>query len=75
MDARFQGVDARFQNLEGQMETRFQSLENRMDDRFQGVEVRIQSLENLIRQLMHQVSLEGSLRERIAALEARLPQH
>jgi hypothetical protein len=39
------------------------------------VEVRIQSLEDLIRQLGHQISLEGSIRERLASLEARIPQH
>ena len=39
------------------------------------VEVRIQSLEDLIRQLGHQISLEGSIRERLATLQARIPQH
>lgn len=57
------------------VEVRVQSMEDQMNLRFQSVEARFQSLENLIGQLIHQVSLEGSLRERIASLEARLPQH
>jgi predicted nucleic acid-binding Zn-ribbon protein len=57
------------------VEVRIQSLENQIDVRIQSVDVRIQGIENLIHQLMHQISLEGSLRERIASLEARIPQH
>ena len=43
-----------------------QALEARMDGRLLGIE-------NLIRNLIQQTSIESSLRERVASLEARMP--
>jgi uncharacterized protein YjbJ (UPF0337 family) len=63
------------------------SLEHRIDDakdtlraemraldaRLGTLDIRFSSLEDLVRSFMQQVSVESSLRERVASLEARMP--
>lgn len=71
LTARIDAVAGRVESVAGSVEEAKQTL--RADIRT--VEVRIQGLEDLIRQLGHQISLEGSIRERLASLEARIPRH
>jgi flagellar capping protein FliD len=77
----------RLDNIDRRIDEMRSSLEHRIDDsketlraemraldaRFNTLDSRFNSLENLVRGFMQQVSVETSLRERVASLEARLP--
>lgn len=80
--AKIEAVDRALQDTKETLSTRIEAVANSVEETKQTlradirtVEVRIQSLENLIRQAMDRISLKGSLRERIASLEARVSQH
>jgi division protein CdvB (Snf7/Vps24/ESCRT-III family) len=70
----------RLDNIERRIDEMRSSLEHRIDDsketlraEMRALDARLVSLENLIRSFMQQVSMEASLRERVASLEARMP--
>jgi hypothetical protein len=81
------GIDRRFDETRSSLEHRIddsketlraemRALDARfdaLDARFDAIDARFNSLENLVRSFMQQVSVETSLREREASLEARLP--
>ncbi len=60
---------AEIKTHEAKMDGRFMGL----DGRFGAIDARFATLEGLIRSLTQQVTFEFGLRERVAALEARLP--
>jgi len=70
----------RLDNIDRRLDDMRSSLEHRIDDsketlraEMRALDARLTSLENLIRGFMQLVSVETSLRERVASLEARLP--
>jgi hypothetical protein len=73
-------VDDLRQRLERRIDDTKSSLEHRIDDEkdvlraeMRALNTRMNMLENLIRGLIQQVSVERALRERVASLEARMP--
>ncbi len=73
-----QGV--RLDGIEKRLDDSRHSLEQRIDDskdllraEMRALDARMNTLESLIRSLTQQVTMESSLRERVASLEARMP--
>jgi hypothetical protein len=70
----------RLDNIDRRIDEMRSSLEHRTDDSMESLraevralDARLTSLESLIRGFMQLVSVETSLKERVASLEARLP--
>jgi hypothetical protein len=55
------------------LRAKIKTLEAKMDGPFGAIDARFATLEGLIRSLNRQVKFEYGLRERVAALEARVP--
>ena len=70
----------RLDSIEKRLDDARHSLEQRIDDtketlraEMRALDARMGTLENMIRSLIQQVSVESVLRERVASLEARMP--
>ena len=70
----------RLDSIEKRLDDTKHSLEQRIDDtketlraEMRALDARMSTLENMIRSLIQQVSIESALLERMASLEARMP--
>lgn len=74
-------IDETKHSLEQRNDDTRKSLEHRIDDtkdmwwaEMRALDARMTTIENLIKGLIEQVSMESMLRERVVSLEARMPQ-
>jgi len=70
---RLDNIDRRLDDMRSGLEHRIDDSKETLRAEMRALDARLTSLENLIRGFMQLVSVESSLRERVASLEARLP--
>jgi chromosome segregation ATPase len=78
LDEKFKGIDQRFTALEGRLEERFKALDAKIDQKIDHLDEKIDlvrsELSAKVEGLRGEMKASIDLHERIASIEARMPQ-